>query len=396
MDSILCPSSRGERREGSEIMTTRRRALGVALLVVLSSLTGIGAGSGTTGAAAESGIAIEGDGTIPALTNASDTVQQSNRDRFSVSIIDGGAITQGAERDVTISVTNHGNEPARNVAAKLFIDDPFSASNDTARLDSLAPEETRNLTFTVNASASAAPDTSHPLEMDFRYDQEGSTHLSKTYRLNLTVLQPAVIGRFVRDDGTPVTNASAVLVGPDGNYTREPLNATGGFAFTSWREDPDLPSNTYVLGVVQTDSPRDGVPDAAGLENVTVPENRSIGRVTVPNANPMTVTVVNTSGSPVSDIAVNVGSDGVTRRGETTADGRLKVGNTTQIEIVGRPTLEISDTYTVENRSRSGSEVTLVLRQASSSGSTPGFGVGVGVLSVLVAALLGLRTQLYP
>lgn len=395
MYSALCLSSRGERRKSSEIVTARRRALGVAVLVVLSSLTGIGAGSGAPGAAAESGIAIEGGGTIPALTNASDTAQQSNRDGFSVSIIEGGAITQGAERDVTVSVTNHGNEPARNVAAKLFIDDPFSANNDTAHLDSLAPEETRNLTFTVNASASAAPETSHPLEIDFRYDQEGSTHLSKPYRLNLTVLRPAVIGRLVRYDGTPVTNASAVLVGPDGNHTRELLNTTGGFAFTSWRGEPDLPSNTYVLGVVQTGSPRDGVPDAAGLENVTVPENRSTGRVTVPNANPITVTVVNTSGAPISDMAVNVGSDGVTRRGETTANGRLKVGNTTQIEIAGRPTLEISDTYTVENRSRSGSEVTLVLRQASSAGSASGFGVGVGILSVLVAGFLGLRTQLH-
>lgn len=375
------------------MLTARRRALGVAVLVVLSSFIGIGAGSGAAGAVAESGIAIEGGGTIPALTNASDTVQQSNPDRFSVSIIEGGAITQGAERDITISVTNHGNEPARNVAAKLFIDDPFNASNDTARLDSLAPEETRNLTFTVNASASAVPETSHPLEIDFRYDREGSTHLSKAYRLNLSVLRPAVFGRLVRDDGTPVTNASVVLVGPDGKHTREPLNATGGFAFTSWRGEPDLPSNTYVLGVVQTGSPRDGVPDAAGLENVTVPDNRSIGRVTIPDTNRVTVSVVNTSGAPVSDITVKAGGDGVTLRGETTASGRLKFGNTTQIEVVGRPTLEINDTYTVENRSRSGSEVTLVIRQASSADSTPGFGVGVGVLSVLIAGLHMLRTQ---
>ncbi len=388
MISVLCLSSRGERREGSEIVTAWRRVLGVAVLVVLSSLTGIGAGTGATGAAAGNGIAIEGGQTIPAPTNVSDTPQQSNPDRFSVSIVEGGAITQGAERDVTIHVTNHGNEPVRNVAAKLFIDDPFDASNDTARLDSLAPGETRNLTFTVNASASAAPETSHPLEMDFRYDRQGSTYLSKTYRLNLTVLRPAVIGRLVRGDGTPVTNASAVLVGPDGNHTREPLNATGGFAFTSWQGDSDLPSNTYVLGVVQTGSPRDGVPDAAGLENVTVPDNRSIGRVTVPNADRVTVTVVNTTGAPVSDIAVNVGSDGVTLRGETTANGRLEVGNTTRIEIAGRPTFEISDTYTVENRSRSGSEVTLVLRQASSASGVPGFGVGVGVLSLLIAGLL--------
>jgi PGF-CTERM protein len=370
------------------MVTARRRALGVAVLVVLGSLTGIGSGAGAIGAAAENGIAVEGSGTIPALTTAADTAQSSNADRFSVSIVDGGAITKGAAREVTIRVRYHGNEPARNVVAKLFIDDPFNASDDTARLDSLAPGETRNLTFTVHASASAAPKTSHTFDMDFRYDRQGSFHLSKTHTLNLTVLQPAVNGRLTHGDGTPVTNASAVLVGPDGNHTLEPLNATGGFAFTSWQGEPGLSSGAYVLGVVQTDSPRDGVPDVAALENVSVPETRSVGRVTVPDADRVTVTVVNTSGAPVSDVAVNIASDGVTLRGETTANGRLKVGNTTEIEIAGRPTFEVSDTYTVENRSRSGSEVTLVLRQVSSARSVPGFGVGVGVLSLLVAVLL--------
>jgi len=54
----------------------------------------------------------------------------------------------------------------------------------------------------------------------------------------------------------------------------------------------------------------------------------------------VTVTVVNTTGAPVSDVAVNVAMDGVTLRGETTANGRLKVGNATG--IAGRPAFEIA------------------------------------------------------
>lgn len=365
----------------------RRRALGLAVLVVLSSLSGISGGTVAVGAAAGNDLTVEASETVPAAT-ASDTTQQLDADRFSVSIVDGGTITQGAEREVAVRVTHHGDGPIRNVVAKLFVDDPFDTSNDTARLDSLAPGEARTLTFTVNASASGTPETSHPVEVDFRYDRQGSTQISKTHRLDLTVLRPAVNGRLVRDDGTPVTNASAVLVAPDGNRTREPLNATGGFAFTSWRGEPGLPSGTYVLGVVQADRPRDGVPDVAALENVTVPDTRSVGRVTVPDADRVTVTVVNTTGTPITDIAVTVGIDGVTFRGETTANGRLRVGNTTEIEISGRPTFGFTDSYTVENRTRNGSDITLVLRQSSSARSVPGFGVGMGVLSILVAGLL--------
>ena len=365
-----------------------RWVLGVAVLVVLSSLSGIGMGTMTVGAAAGNGLTVDGGSAIPALTAASDTAQQSDGGRFSVSIVGGGAITQGAEREVTVRVTNHGDAPVRNVAAKLYVDDPLSASNDTARLDSLAPGEAQNLTFSINASASADPDTPQPAEVDFRYNRQGEFHLSNAYRFNLTVLRPAVNGRLVRDDGTPVANASVVLVAPDGNHIREPLNATGRFAFTSWQGEPGLPSGPYVLGVVQADTPRDGVPDVAALKNVTVPDTRSVGRVTVPGADRVTVTVVNTTGAPVSNIALTVGIDGVTLRGETTANGRLTVGNTTTIEIAGPPTFELSDNYTVENRTRSGSDVTLVLRQASSTRSAPGFGVAAGVLSILAAGFL--------
>jgi len=79
------------------------------------------------------------------------------------------------------------------------------------------------------------------------------------------------------------------------------------------------------------------------IPDVEDPDSSLIVRIVDHTGNrPFSVPVIDqnpkdTTGAPVSNIALTVGIDGVTLRGETTANGRLTVGNTTTIEIAAPP-----------------------------------------------------------
>lgn len=118
------------------------------------------------------------------------------RDRFAVSAVD-ASVVSGGSGTVTVKVTNNGDVPVTNVNAKVFANDPLSTTNDQAFVNSLAPGESTTLKFGVSVSSGALAKT-YPLELDFKYDQGGSSKLSKAYQVPVTATEP-------QSSGLPIT-----------------------------------------------------------------------------------------------------------------------------------------------------------------------------------------------
>ena len=94
---------------------------------------------------------------------------------------------------MTFAVTNNGDSRVTNVNAKMYASSPISVGDDQAFAASLAPGQTKNLTFKLSASGSALA-KSYPLQVDFQYDQNGNTKLSNYYQVPLAVSQPSSSG----------------------------------------------------------------------------------------------------------------------------------------------------------------------------------------------------------
>ena len=108
-------------------------------------------------------------------------------DRFTVEPVD-SSVSIGQDGQLQIEVTNAGDEPVENVNAKIFADDPLSANDDEAYIDVLEPGETQRITFSIGVSGGALAKT-YPLSMDFQYDENGETKLSKTYQVSVTATE---------------------------------------------------------------------------------------------------------------------------------------------------------------------------------------------------------------
>lgn len=111
------------------------------------------------------------------------------RDVFAVRPVN-ATVPAGGENAVLLSVTNNGDEPVRNVNAKLFASDPLSATDDSAFIIGLEPGESTTIQFSVAASNGAAQ-KQYPVTVDFLYDTpDGETKLSETYQVGVTVVEP--------------------------------------------------------------------------------------------------------------------------------------------------------------------------------------------------------------
>jgi len=128
----------------------------------------------------------------------------AKRDRFAVKPVD-AALTAGGGGTVTFRVTNNGDTPVTNVNAKVYADSPISASDDQAFVNSLAPHQTKNVTFRLAASGSALA-KSYPVSMDFQYDSGTETKLSNYYQVPLSVEKPSGNG------GLPVKLIGGVVL----------------------------------------------------------------------------------------------------------------------------------------------------------------------------------------
>ncbi|WP_256403026.1 COG1361 S-layer family protein [Halorubrum salinum] len=112
------------------------------------------------------------------------------RDRFDVAI-ENRTIPSGGTRTVDVAVTNNLDEPASDVEARLFADDPLdTGTTDTGYVQSLDPGETTTMTFELTTTGSATAGSTYPVSFDFRYDDaDGDSQLTDTYRVPIDVTE---------------------------------------------------------------------------------------------------------------------------------------------------------------------------------------------------------------
>ncbi|WP_239638571.1 COG1361 S-layer family protein [Halorubrum distributum] len=112
----------------------------------------------------------------------------SERDSFSVAI-ENRSIDAGGTRTVEVTVTNNLGEPASDLEARLFANDPLETGDtDTGYVQSLGAGESTTMTFELSTTDSATPGSTYPISLDFRYDDvDGDSQLSDTYRVPIEV-----------------------------------------------------------------------------------------------------------------------------------------------------------------------------------------------------------------
>lgn len=121
---------------------------------------------------------------LPATVDVAET-----RKRFVVKPVD-VRFPAGSTATVKIEVTNNGDEPLSNVNAKLFVDDPLSATDDQAFAPRIAPGERVTMQFELGTAAGAMTKP-YPVSMDFQYEiPEGEQKLSETYTVAAQVTEP--------------------------------------------------------------------------------------------------------------------------------------------------------------------------------------------------------------
>jgi hypothetical protein len=119
---------------------------------------------------------------------------------------DNVTVPAGETRRVTFEITNQRPETPSSINAGLYADSPLSAPDDEAFVDELAPGESAKIRFEVAAASDASVET-HPIELDFRYDDErGDDRISDVTQYPIEVTEPT------DDDGLPLVPLAVGLV----------------------------------------------------------------------------------------------------------------------------------------------------------------------------------------
>jgi len=112
---------------------------------------------------------------------------EPKREQFLVDVRD-REITAGETVTLDIEVTNNLDQSVDDVEARLFADDPLDSGDDEAYVESLEPGESTTMTFELEAESGATVKT-YPISLDFRYDDaRGSSQLSDTTRVAITLV----------------------------------------------------------------------------------------------------------------------------------------------------------------------------------------------------------------
>jgi hypothetical protein len=110
------------------------------------------------------------------------------RDPFGVALA-ASEVRAGGGGRLVLTVTNLEDEPLTDVSAKLFVDDPVGTSDDEAFVARLAPGDSVELSFDVSVAPGTFP-KQYPVSVDFEFDRpDGTTEVSDTYRLPVTVVE---------------------------------------------------------------------------------------------------------------------------------------------------------------------------------------------------------------
>ena len=119
--------------------------------------------------------------------------------------VENATVSAGETRRIDVKITNRRPETLSSINAGLYADSPLTAVNDEAFVEELEPGESANIWFEVAAAQSASVEE-HPIELDFRYDDErGNDRISDVTQVPVSVTEP------VDDGGTP-TGLIAVVV----------------------------------------------------------------------------------------------------------------------------------------------------------------------------------------
>ncbi len=133
----------------------------------------------------------EGDDRVSDPFTVKATIEP-DRDRFEVTPVN-VTVEAGSSDTFTVEVTNNGDSTVSDVNAKIFTNDPLSSEDDEAYIESLGPTETAEITFGVAAAGTANVKT-YPVSLDFQYDSDGDSKLSKTYQVPVSVTEPESTG----------------------------------------------------------------------------------------------------------------------------------------------------------------------------------------------------------
>ncbi|MFP4530872.1 MAG: COG1361 S-layer family protein [Halodesulfurarchaeum sp.] len=117
---------------------------------------------------------------------------EPDRDRFDVEPVN-ASVPAGTDGQITLEVTNNGDSTVTDVDAKIFTNDPLSSGDDEAYIESLEPGDSTEISFGIDAASSASVKT-YPVSLDFQYDSDGDSKLSKTYRVPVSVTEPVDSG----------------------------------------------------------------------------------------------------------------------------------------------------------------------------------------------------------
>jgi hypothetical protein len=121
-------------------------------------------------------------------------------------VADNATVPAGETRRITFEITNQRPETLSSINAGLYADSPLSAPNDEAFVDELAPGESTTISFEVAAAPSASVET-HPIELDFRYDDErGNDRITDVTQYPVAVTEPT------EDGGPPLVPLGVALL----------------------------------------------------------------------------------------------------------------------------------------------------------------------------------------
>ena len=111
--------------------------------------------------------------------------------------VDGATVSAGGTTRINATITNRRPETLSSINAGLYADSPLTPVNDEAFVDELEPGESADIWFEVSAASSASVEE-HPIELDFRYeDERGNDRISDITQVPVTVTEA------VDDGGTP-------------------------------------------------------------------------------------------------------------------------------------------------------------------------------------------------
>ena len=121
-------------------------------------------------------------------------------------VADNATVPAGETREVTFEITNQRPETLSSINAGLYADSPLSAPNDEAFVDELAPGESTKIAFEVAAAPDASVET-HPIELDFRYDDERGND-----RISDVTQYPVEVTESTDEGGLPVVPLAVGLL----------------------------------------------------------------------------------------------------------------------------------------------------------------------------------------